>query len=85
MKDLKVHLFWELSIQKSEISSDIYESHDLILIKKKFGHTIYSDLNKQIQKWIKSKDVYQEKEKIYLTTKGKYISDSICCDLFIVD
>ena len=58
---------------------------DLILIKKKFGHTIYSDLNKQIQKWIKSKDVYQEKEKIYLTTKGKFISDSICSDLFIVN
>ena len=58
---------------------------DLILIKKKFGSSIYSDLNKHIQKWIKSKDVYQEKEKIYLTTKGKFISDSICSDLFIVD
>ena len=58
---------------------------DLILIKKKFGKTIYSDLNKQIQKWIKSKDIFQEKEKIYLTTKGKFISDSICSDLFIVD
>ena len=58
---------------------------DLILIKKKFGKTIYSDLNKQIQKWIKSKDIFQEKDKIYLTTKGKFISDSICSDLFIVD
>ena len=36
---------------------------DLILIKKKFGHNIYSNLNNQIQKWIKSKDIYQEKEK----------------------
>ena len=58
---------------------------DLILIKKKFGQTIHSDLNKQIQKWIKSKDIFQEKEKIYLTTKGKFISDSICSDLFRVD
>ena len=58
---------------------------DLILIKKKFGKTIHSDLNKQIQKWIKSKDIFQEKEKIYLTTKGKFISDSICSDLFRVD
>lgn len=58
---------------------------DLILIKKKFGKTIHSDLNKQIQKWIKSKDIFQEKEKIYLTTKGKFISDTICSDLFRVD
>ena len=58
---------------------------DLIFIKKKFGKVIYSDLNKQIQKWIKSNDVYQEKDKIYLTTKGKFISDSICSDLFIVE
>ncbi|MAO71468.1 MAG: coproporphyrinogen III oxidase [Flavobacteriales bacterium] len=58
---------------------------DLVFIKKKFGHNIYYNLNHQIQKWIKSKDIYQEKNKIYLTTKGKFISDSICSDLFIVD
>ena len=58
---------------------------DLILIKKKFGDNIYYNLNHQIKKWIKSEDVYQEKDKIYLTTKGKYISDSICSDLFIVN
>ena len=58
---------------------------DLIFVKKIFGYNIYSNLNNQIQKWIISEDVYQEKNKIYLTTKGKFISDSICSDLFIVD
>ena len=58
---------------------------DLIFVKKIFGYSIYSNLNNQIQKWIISEDVYQEKNKIYLTTKGKFISDSICSDLFIVD
>lgn len=58
---------------------------DLIFVKKIFGYNIYSNLNSQIQKWIISEDVYQEKNKIYLTTKGKFISDSICSDLFIVD
>ena len=58
---------------------------DLIFVKKIFGYNIYSNLNNQIQKWIISEDIYQEKNKIYLTTKGKFISDSICSDLFIVD
>ena len=58
---------------------------DLIFVKKIFGYNIYSNLNNQIQKWIISEDIYQEKNKIYLTTKGKFISDSICSDLFKVD
>ena len=58
---------------------------DLIFVKKIFGYNTYLNLNYQIQKWIISEDIYQEKNKIYLTTKGKFISDSICLDLFIVD
>jgi oxygen-independent coproporphyrinogen-3 oxidase len=58
---------------------------DLKFIKVNFEKSTYNYLLKQIEKWVISEDIYQEKNKIYLSTKGKYISDSICSDLFIVE
>ena len=58
---------------------------DLKFIKVNFEKSTYNYLLKQIEKWVISEDIYQEENKIYLSTKGKYISDSICSDLFIVE
>jgi len=58
---------------------------DLKFIKVNFEKSTYNYLLKQIEKWVISEDIYLEKNKIYLSTKGKYISDSICSDLFIVE
>lgn len=58
---------------------------NLNLIKTKFGIDAFIHLKKEIIKWIESEDVYLEKENIFLTTKGKFISDSICSDLFILE
>ena len=58
---------------------------DLNILNKRFGDEIYTYFGLQIKKWVKSKHLFVEKNKVYLTTKGKYISDSICSDLFIID
>ena len=58
---------------------------DLKFIKVNFEKSTYNYLLKQIEKWAISEDIYQEENKIFLSTKGKYISDSICSDLFIVE
>ena len=58
---------------------------DLNTLNKRFGDEIYTYFGLQIKKWVKSKHLFVEKNKVYLTTKGKYISDSICSDLFIID
>ena len=57
---------------------------DLNILKKRFGNEIYTNFCLQIKKWVKSKHLFVEKNKVYLTTQGKYISDSICSDLFII-
>jgi len=58
---------------------------DIEFIKINFEKSTYDYLLNQIEKWVKSEDIYKKEEKVYLTTKGKYISDSICSDLFIVE
>ena len=58
---------------------------DLKFIKVNFEKATYNYFLKQIEKWAISEDIYQEENKIFLSTKGKYISDSICSDLFIVE
>lgn len=58
---------------------------DLNLIKNKFGIDAFIHLKKEMIKWLESEDIYLEEEKLFLTTKGKFISDSICSDLFILE
>ena len=49
---------------------------------EKYGESTYF---LKLQKWIKSEYVFIENEIVYLSKKGKYISDNICSDLFKVD
>ena len=58
---------------------------DLNTIKKRFGDDMYTNFSTQTKKWIKSKHLNIEKNKIFLTTKGKYISDTIVSDFFIIN
>ena len=58
---------------------------DLNTLRKRFGDEIYTNFSIQIKKWIKSKHLNIEKNKIFLTTKGKYISDTITSDFFIIN
>ena len=58
---------------------------NLNLIKTKFGIDAFIHLKKEMIKWVESEDIYLEDEKLFLTTKGKFISDSICSDLFILE
>jgi len=58
---------------------------DLQFIKEQFGENTLIHFEKGIQKWVILKDIYSEDEKVFLTTKGKYLSDSICSDLFIIE
>ena len=58
---------------------------NLNLIKTKFGIDAFIHLKKEMITWVESEDIYLEYEKLFLTTKGKFISDSICSDLFILE
>ena len=58
---------------------------DFNYIKEKHGNKYLIFLKNELQKWIKSEHVFIEKEIVYLSKKGKYISDNICSDLFKVD
>ena len=58
---------------------------NLDFIKKSFGLKFYIHLNKEVIKWQKNGEIILKDRKIYLSQKGKYISDKICSDLFIVD
>ena len=58
---------------------------DLNYIKQEYGINHLRYFNNEVQKWIKSKHVFIENETVYLSKKGKYISDNICSDLFKVD
>ena len=56
---------------------------DLSLVQKKFGDDYYSNITRSHKKWLKSKDIIKSKNKILLTKKGKFISDTIASDLII--
>ena len=58
---------------------------NLDYIKQEYGVNYLKYFNNELQKWIKSEHVFIEKEIVYLSKKGKYISDNICADLFKVD
>ena len=58
---------------------------DLNYIKQEYGINYLRYFKNEIQKWIKSEHVFIEKETVYLSKKGKYISDNICSDLFKID
>ena len=58
---------------------------DLDYMQQKYGEIYLKYFNNEVQKWIKSEHVFIEKNTVYLTKKGKYISDNICSDLFKVD
>tara|TARA_B100000902_G_scaffold153568_1_gene150105 strand:+ start:23509 stop:24567 length:1059 start_codon:yes stop_codon:yes gene_type:complete len=55
---------------------------NLKYFKKEFGLKYYIELKKNIDKWIYTKDISIHDDYVLLTNKGKYISDSICSDLF---
>lgn len=58
---------------------------NLNYIKQEYGENYLIYFNNELQKWIKSEHVFIEKGTVYLSKKGKYISDNICADLFKVD
>lgn len=55
---------------------------DIYFIKNTFGEKYCSLMIKKIKKWMSSADIIKKGEKILLTEKGKFISDSIFSDLF---
>ena len=57
---------------------------DLKFIKQTFGIDTLLHMTKESSKWINTNDLYIENDKVFLTDKGKFISDTICSDLFIV-
>jgi oxygen-independent coproporphyrinogen-3 oxidase len=57
---------------------------DLEYVLKNFGKDYHSDLLEKIDKYIKNDKAFTEKNKIYLTDKGKIISDTIISELFMV-
>ena len=86
-----------LPFEKEDLSQDeIYNDYimtslrtiwgvDLDFIKQRFGKKYYTHLNQETQKWLHNGKIIRESGKIYLSMKGKYISDNICSDLFITD
>jgi oxygen-independent coproporphyrinogen-3 oxidase len=86
-----------LPFEKEDLSQDeIYNDYimtslrtiwgvDLDFIKQSFGQKYYTHLNQETQKWLHNGQIILESGKIYLSMKGKYISDNICADLFITD
>ena len=51
-------------------------------IEKTHGIKFVKHLNKETNKWRESGHLYNDKNKILLTNKGKFISDSVISDLF---
>ncbi len=58
---------------------------DLDYIEQKFGNTVSLYFLKHVEKYILSKRVFREKNKLFLTDTGKLIADKIASDLFIVE
>ena len=56
---------------------------DLNLIKNRFGNNYYKNIIKSYRKWLESKDVTLKEDKIFLTKRGKFISDTIASDFLI--
>jgi len=53
-------------------------------VKTEFGEDYYAYLLKQVEKKIKEELLYIEKDRILVATKGKFLSDGIASDLFMV-
>ena len=57
---------------------------DLTNVKENYGESYYSNLVTEGEKYIRQGYLTKEKNKFFLTKKGKFIADKIASDLFIV-
>lgn len=57
---------------------------DLTYIANGFGKAVFEYCLTQVEKYIRSGDVSNEENKLFLTDKGKLIADRIASDLFVI-
>jgi oxygen-independent coproporphyrinogen-3 oxidase len=84
----------ELNFEKEELSDDQrYNEYvmtslrtiwgmDMAYIQKEFGHDHFFYCLKEADRYIRSGDLLNEENKLFLTDKGKLIADRIASDLF---
>ena len=84
-KDLELIVFHDFFLGRLTTKTGFVFNKNLNYIKQEYGENYLIYFNNELEKWRKSEHVFINKEIVYLSKKGKYISDNICSDLFIVD
>ena len=58
---------------------------DLKHIESRFETAYLSHCLNEAQKYIRTEEIKEEKNKLFLTDKGKLFADKIACSLFFID